>query len=559
MGRFWGRTAEVLAGAPVVALLLYESRRNAQPWELIGGMVAIVVAVATTRRSPWLSLTAAVASSLAMMFSFGGRVPVWPVLLMVPFACLAGRRMESVRPALVTFLTVGGIGVPLSLAIGRHAMADWGAVIGVMLFAAVLPWQLGRYIRTRDDLVRSGWQRAEELELRQRIVAEEARLRERARIASDMHDSLGHELSLIALRAAALEMSGSAEAKALRESAAAATERLREIIGLLREDAPPVDPVQGGVPALVERARASGLDIEFSEEAVVAGESAGTPTQAALSRAVAPPQADATSGGGAVPGTDIPSPAPSASSSSDEPTAEPPMVERAAYRVVQEALTNVTKHAPGARVAVTISRAHQETDVRVCNGPPPAGPLPGTVSGRQGLEGLRERVRLLGGTLRAGPLDGGFEVVARLPHASAPAPVQPVQSESARRHVQARREVRRRLLAALIVPPSIMAGLLGVVGTVYLYEWQTSVLDPADYEQLRPGQVRAEIAAVLPQRQRGPHVSAPVPPGLTCEYYGTGRSITQLRLDAYRLCFAGDRLVSKELLTDDSDRGEVPT
>ncbi len=235
------------------------------------------------------------------------------------------------------------------------------------------------------------------------------------------------------------------------------------------------------------------------------------------------------------------------------------MVERAAYRVVQEALTNVTKHAPGARVAVTISRGHQETVVRVCNGPPPAGPLPGTVSGRQGLEGLRERVRLLGGTLRAGPLDGGFEVVARLPHAAAPAPVQPVQSESARRHVQARREVRRRLLAALIVPPSIMAGLLGVVGTVYLYEWQTSVLDPADYEQLRPGQVRAEIAAVLPQRQRGPHVRAPEPPGLTCEYYGTGRSITQLRLDAYRLCFAGDRLVSKELLTDDSDRGEVPT
>ncbi|MEU0464839.1 histidine kinase [Amycolatopsis sp. NPDC006131] len=713
MGRFWGRTAEVLAGAPVVALLLYESRHNAQPWELIGGLVAIVVAVAATRRSPWLSLTAAVASSLAMMFSFGGRVPVWPVLLMVPFACLAGRRMESVRPALATFLTIGGIGVPLSLAIGRHAMADWGAVIGVMLFAAVLPWQLGRYMRTRDDLVRSGWQRAEELELRQRIVAEEARLRERARIASDMHDSLGHELSLIALRAAALEMSGSAEAKALRESAAAATERLREIIGLLREDAPPVDPVHGGVPALVERARASGVDIEFSEEpavAGVAGKNTEAPAQAAalpqavarpqtagprpidatLPRAVAPPSADAASrravapgsadaasrravdpgsaeatsrravdqpsaevtpsqavalrpidatspravtppqavaprpadaatpsqtgaparavapphadvasiadptpgtgsvppaapgqagsGNGSVPfadpmpdasgadappplapDTDNPSPAPSEPSSSDGPTSEPPMVERAAYRVVQEALTNVTKHAPGARVAVTISRGHQETVVRVCNGPPPAGPLPGTVSGRQGLEGLRERVRLLGGTLRAGPLDGGFDVVARLPHAAAPAPVQPVQSESARRHVQARREVRRRLLAALIVPPSIMAGLLGVVGTVYLYEWQTSVLDPADYEQLRPGQVRAEIAAVLPQRQRGPHVRAPEPPGLTCEYYGTGRSITQLRLDAYRLCFAGDRLVSKELLTDDSDRGEVPT
>ncbi|GHF16844.1 hypothetical protein GCM10017786_58480 [Amycolatopsis deserti] len=827
MGRFWGRAAEVLAGALVVALVVYESRHNAQPWELIGGMAAAVVAVAAARRGPWLSLTVAVGSSLAMMFSFGGRVPVWPVLLMVPFAYLAGRRMESVRPALVTFLGVGAVGVPLSLAIGRYEMADWGASIGVMLFAAVLPWQLGRYMRTRDDLVRAGWQRAEELELRQRIVAEEARLRERARIASDMHDSLGHELSLIALRAAALEMSGIAEAKALRENAAAATERLREIIGLLREDAPPVDPLHGGVPTLIDRARTSGMDITYDDHPAavaanaanaangatatngtaatnaathqptdappsfpdvtppiagappssfpgatspvagpsplptdatppaagssplaagslppaagsspsaagfppspagssppvagappsfpgatlpvagpsplpsgatppaagssplaasspppvagappsfsgatlpVAGSSplatgatptaarssplpagspppaAGSPAPAAnspsraagsdSSGAASPPTAagtpslvaDSSSETPAVrvaseePAADHPSqegparaPAPAAAPSQgttpnraralplvqrpgalqtanphghtpsqDHPhatsearqtgqstdtqpeapreTAEPPMVERAAYRVVQEALTNMTKHAPGARVTVMISRAAQETVVRVCNGPPPAGPLPGIVSGRRGLEGLRERVRLLGGTLRAGPKDGGFEVVARLPHASSPAPVQPVQTESARQHVQARREVRRRLLAALIVPPSIMAGLLGVVGIVYLYQWQTSVLDPADYAQLRPGQTRAEIASVLPQRQRGPHVTAPEPPGVTCEYYGTGRSIVQLRLDAYRLCFAGDRLVSKELLTD--EREERPT
>jgi hypothetical protein len=226
------------------------------------------------------------------------------------------------------------------------------------------------------------------------------------------------------------------------------------------------------------------------------------------------------------------------------------MVERAAYRVVQEALTNVTKHAPGARVTVRIARAPGETVVEVCNGPPPAGPLPGTVSGRRGLAGLRERVRLLGGTLHAGPRDGGFEVVARLPHAAGPAPVENVESESARQHGQARRKVRRRLVAALVVPPSIMAALLGVVGTVNLYQWQTSVLDPADYEQLRTGQPRIEVAAVLPQRQREPHVQAPEPPGVTCEYYGTGRSILQLRFDAYRLCFAGDRLVNKELLTD---------
>ncbi|NIH85209.1 histidine kinase [Amycolatopsis granulosa] len=507
MGRFWGRAAEVLAGVPAAAVLLYESRHNAEPWELVAGLVAIVLAIAAARRGPWLSLTVAVASSAAMLFNFAGRVPAWPVLLMVPFGYLAGRRMESARPALATFFAVSVISIPLSLAAGRAELGDWGPMFGVLLFA-VLPWQLGRYMRTRDELVRSGWQRAEELELRQRIVAEEARLRERARIASDMHDSLGHELSLMALRAAALEMSGSAEAKALRESAGAATERLREIIGVLREDAAPVEPVDDGVASLVERARESGMDIVLREDEVSG--------------------ADDEAGG----------------------RSAPPMVERAAYRVVQEALTNVTKHAPGAGVIVSVSRAPAETVVRVCNSPPPAGPLPSTVSGRRGLVGLGERVRLLGGTLSAGPRDGGFEVVARLPHASAPAPAEPVQSESARQLGQVRRTVRRRLVAAFVVPPSILAGLLGVVGATYQYQWQTSVLDPAGYEQLRPGQSRAEVAAVLPHRQRGPHVVAPEPPGLRCEYYGTGRSIVELRLDAYRLCFDGERLASKELLTD---------
>jgi len=846
MGRLWGRALELLVAGFVVALVSYESRHNELPWELIAGLVLTAVTVGAARRSPWLSLTAATVSSMAMQFNFGGRVPLWPVLLMVPFTYLAGRRMESVRPALSTFLAVAGVAVPLSLAIGRYAMADWGAVAGVLLFSGVLPWQLGRYMRTREDLVRAGWERAEELELRQRIVAEEARLRERARIASDMHDSLGHELSLIALRAAALEMTGNAEAKALRENAAAATERLREIIDVLREDAPPVEPVDGDLAALIDRARRSGVEITFTDAAApvdavelplangggassgpgpavgggggersgsgprldgggVAGVVAGSSVGGGASSGPGPradgggkcsgsrPRADGggvagvvaglsvgggassgsgprADGGGAagvaarssvggvsgegavvvpgcageaagVPGEGVPgwappdrgsggggaqsapaagrfeegagadqgfalgvsadrggdggqvtptpeagvpgeagrisgagpadptsavAPHPTASagatggpgeaaaadratsdsagptpelsvsasspdhgSSHEAPTAHssaalpetphaveaaspavagarkaragaaspgvadvvcapapravaavppavagarkarasaaspgvadvvrapaPPMVERAAYRVVQEALTNVTKHAPGAPVTVRVVRGPAETLVEVRNGPPPAGPLPGTVSGGRGLAGLGERVRLLGGILRAGHRNGGFEVVARLPHAAAPGQPRtgrPMQTESARQHGQARRQVRRRLVAALVVPPSIMAGLLGVVGIVYTYQWQTSDLDPADYARLQPGQPRADIAALLPQRQRGDHVEAPEPAGLTCEYYGTGRSVFRLRLDAYRLCFADDRLVTKELLAD---------
>jgi signal transduction histidine kinase len=88
---------------------------------------------------------------------------------------------------------------------------------------------------------------------------------------------------------------------------------------------------------------------------------------------------------------------------------------RAAYRVVQEALTNAGKHAPGAAVRVAVERPAGELCVRVVNGPPssPAGDTPG---GGYGLVGLGERVRTLGGRLTAGPrLDGGFEVAAVLP------------------------------------------------------------------------------------------------------------------------------------------------
>jgi signal transduction histidine kinase len=88
---------------------------------------------------------------------------------------------------------------------------------------------------------------------------------------------------------------------------------------------------------------------------------------------------------------------------------------RAAYRVVQEALTNAGKHAPGAAVRVAVERPAGELALRVVNGAPsrPAGDAPG---GGYGLVGLGERVRTLGGRLTAGPrLDGGFEVEAVIP------------------------------------------------------------------------------------------------------------------------------------------------
>lgn len=491
-----------------------DASNNPDHWELIFGFVAVTVAVAASRRLPAVSLVVTMCTAVVVAFGWGGRVAVWEVFLMVIVGYLTGLRLTQVRVALLAGTGIALAGLPVALLLPSAGFGAWGAMLGVLAFAAVAPWLLGRHVRLRRELARAGWRRAEEMESRQRLVADQARLRERARIASDMHDSLGHELSLIAVRAAALEVAGGlddvqrAAASELRESAATATERLREIIGVLREDAAPVEPVQGDLGELIGRARASGLLIESQ----VAGLAAA-----------------------------------------------PPMVARAAYRVLQEALTNVAKHAPGAAVTVRVLSSPKATELRVVNAPPPAGPLPGT-SGRRGLIGLRERVRLVGGTLRAGPdARGGFELVATLPHDAAPVPEDESgtdemgQSESARELELVRRDVRRSLVQAIVIPLALFGVVIGGSGVAFLLQWYGSEVSMGVYEQIEVGDTRQAIAPLLPSQQRLAKPSngePPRPAGTACEYYGTSSSWWNVRYAAIRLCFAGDRLVTKDIYSE---------
>ena len=484
-------------------------------WELAAGLAVVAGSVATARRYPVVSLGIALVGTLAVPFPYGDRVPVWTVFVLVAMSYQAALRMERARPAVVIGGTVALLGIPVALLVAPDGLGDWGSMMAILVFAGLSPWLLGRYVRVRGELARTGWRRAEEMESRQRLVADQARLRERARIASDMHDSLGHELSLIAVRAAALEVAGGLDdgqrdaATQLRTSAAAATERLHEIIGVLREDAAPVEPVQGDLGELIARARASGLLIDAGVDSELA----------------------------------------------------PPMVARAAYRVVQEALTNVAKHAPGAAVTVRVTSTGSRTSVSVVNAPRPAGPLPGAASGHLGLIGLRERVRLVGGTLSAGPRDGGFAVTAELPHGAAPVEETPErreaaddavgQSTSARALELARRDVRRSLIQAVTIPVALFGVLLAVSGIAFLYQWNSSELPAAAYERMRVGQSRAELS--LPERQRSSRPvrgEPPSVPGAVCEYYGTGRSWLDNDYAAYRLCFSDGKLVSKNWFSE---------
>ncbi|MER7015565.1 histidine kinase [Saccharopolyspora sp. NPDC000359] len=294
-------------------------------------------------------------------------VPLWRQVLFVVLAVagyLHGRHLP-VRHGWAVF-ALGAVPAALDLAIYP------GRAVGLLALLAVfvgLPWLAGRFRRQQAALVESGRERVAQLEREQEFIAERARLRERARIAADMHDSLGNDLALIALRAGSLELAtdmtgpNRQAAAELRATAVQATDRLRHTIGMLREKtSQPLEPPNEPVEALVDRARSAGMDVVLRRS------------------------------GGSL--------------------EVPPTVDRAVHRVVQEALTNAARYARGAQVTVRIDQLPGAVEVVVHNTAVDAAPMV-TGSG-SGLLALAERVGLLGGTFHAGAGEG-FTVTARLP------------------------------------------------------------------------------------------------------------------------------------------------
>ncbi|WP_254874961.1 MULTISPECIES: histidine kinase [unclassified Streptomyces] len=483
------------------------------------------------------------------------------VLSLAVLSCLLGARVAGARGPILVF--VGCLAVDVATcAVLRVQPVWWFYTLAVLPAALLLPWLAGRYVRGRRELVREGWQLAHRLEERQHLVAERARLAERADIAADMHDSLGHALSLVALRAGALELSPDltdrdrADLAELRGTIADAVEHLRETVAVLH-DAPDRDSDPDWAPD---------PDSDWDSDRGSApneepGTAVGGPSHDTLEDLVARAVAFGVPVRWERHGT-----APTLS----------PLVERGLYRIVQEALTNALKHAPGGAIRLRITHRTDRTHVTVVNDAPTGtamaaegpteGPAEGTTAGigGRGLTGLRERVTVLGGTLRTGPHEGGFRVTAELPHqvtsrprprprprprgarpASSPAARSP---ESAGRLAVVRGAARRRYAAAIAAP--VVAAAFFVPAAVLL-AWQltTSALPPSRFDELTPGRPRAELTPLLPDRAYPyppDHArSAPRPPGTTCEFYRSGRDLLD-EVDLYRLCWSGDRLVAKD-------------
>ncbi|WP_423462908.1 sensor histidine kinase [Promicromonospora sp. MS192] len=253
----------------------------------------------------------------------------------------------------------------------------WWLLCDAAVHAALLGW--GAYLQARAQLLADLRARAHRAEADREQALEAARSGERNRIAAEMHDALGHRLSLLAATAGAVEYRPdappdqlAAAAGRVRTGAAEALEDLRRLVRLLRggveQLAPP--PTLHDIPGLVDAARSVGATVVLDQ----------TDDRSAAGRG-------------------------------DEPS---PPVATAAYRVVQEGLTNARRHAPGAAVRVTVATRADAVRVVVADDGPAraAAGEAGT-----GLVGLRERVELLDGTLDAGRSPAGFVLEARIPWA----------------------------------------------------------------------------------------------------------------------------------------------
>ena len=212
------------------------------------------------------------------------------------------------------------------------------------------------------------------VEQSQRAMAEE-----RTRIARELHDVVAHSMSVIHMQASSasyripgIDPESKAEFARITTLSRSTIREMRQLLSVLRDES--ADPSLGPVP-----------DLSMLDELVASTRHTGVTVDL-----TAPP---------------LP--------------ALPDTVSAAAYRIVQESLSNVIRHAGGAHTAVTLDVAHDELVIEVVNAAPACPAAPAAPAGH-GLHGMRERVRLLGGSLETGPTpEGGFRVSARLPRGDA--------------------------------------------------------------------------------------------------------------------------------------------
>jgi signal transduction histidine kinase len=360
--------------ALIVVLTLaaaYEATRSrpaggdtATSTEIVLGVLAVAPLI-MARRSPFFAAAASTLATVAVLRTYDAPLGVasFGVVLFLLAQLVIRRGLLFAVPLLVPFVVLAVV----HLAGHNSALASTAPLL--LLIAALV---VGESLRRRRLAVAAldATQEAMAVSIRARTAMEE-----RARIARELHDIVAHHLSVIAVesevarRTSELSADAGGRLEAIASTAREALTETRRLLGVLREDsggeadrAP--QPGLGELDDLIDKARATGTDIHLERQ-----------------------------------GKFVPLPR---------------SIDLAAYRIVQEALTNARRHAPGAGVDVEVSYRDQVLHLRVRDYGP--GVLNGEPIAGHGLMGMRERATLAGGTFSSGPAEGGgFAVDVTLP------------------------------------------------------------------------------------------------------------------------------------------------
>jgi signal transduction histidine kinase len=395
--------ALALAALSLLSLLPYQAQLHPR-WEAFALVAAQCVPLAVRRVWPVPALICSgVLRDLYDGLKFGfAPLPLAPA---IAFATVADRSRPALRWITVA-ATAGGVAYSQTLP-GHNQPYD--AIVQASIFGAA--WVIGTLNRHRRAALAAAASRADRAEASLDVAAASAAAAERGRIARELHDVVAHHVSLIAVQAeavGALLPARPAEASASADSIAAtarqAMTELRRLLGVLRFT--PADQ-----PHSPERSRLTpSPSLSRLDDLLTSVRASGLPVTCEISG----PEA-----------------------------ALPPGVDLTAYRIIQEALTNALRHAPGASATVTVTREDRALSLKITNTAPqppvtatapgtrtapataaaPPTPVrtatpvpPDTLAGGYGLAGIAERVASCGGSLALGPTaDGGFTVTARLP------------------------------------------------------------------------------------------------------------------------------------------------
>jgi signal transduction histidine kinase len=337
---------------------------------LFAGLLALSAALLVRHRAPVGVLALAV---LAQVIFGWGPVVVFPLLL-----ALFTVAEYSDRPVVIGATILAAVAMVLSLVL--HHVHISAPSIGSRLVVIGLVVAIALYLRARADYINGLKERAERLERERELLAQQAVGDERVRIARELHDVVAHNVSLMVVQAQALAATGPTDTQNATLGHVAdlgrdALSEMHRMLGVLRlqdGDAAEREPQPGvrDLPTLVDRTRQAGLETTLTVE----GNARELPAAVDLS----------------------------------------------VYRIVQEALTNVIRHARASHATVTLAYSPQAVEVTVLDdgtAPPPAQTNGGAPSGGHGLVGMRERVSLFGGELETGPREygNGFRVRALIP------------------------------------------------------------------------------------------------------------------------------------------------